>query len=93
MELLAPIIFLFLVLASTRAFRGWLGETQAKFNMWFSLSPDVYQRVHNVIIPSKNGTAQIEKARMLALRFWAVVAIHGANLQRRCKIPSNFQNL
>lgn len=28
--------------------------------MWLTLNADVYRRVHNVIVPSKNGTTQID---------------------------------
>ncbi|MEZ0223939.1 MAG: NERD domain-containing protein [Alphaproteobacteria bacterium] len=40
--------------------RGWIGETKTALNMWFFLDSWVYQRTHNVIIPSKNGTTQID---------------------------------
>ena len=40
--------------------RGWLGEKKTTFNMWLSLDKDVYRRFHDVIIPAKNGTTQID---------------------------------
>jgi len=40
--------------------RGWLGEKKATFWMWLSLSKKEYRRFHNVIIPAKNGTTQID---------------------------------
>ncbi len=40
--------------------RGWFGEKKTTLNMWFSLDARVYHRIHNVIIPSKNGTTQID---------------------------------
>lgn len=43
-----------------RLFRGWFGEKKTTFNMWLSLNSKTYRRFHNVIIPSKNGTAQID---------------------------------
>lgn len=41
-------------------FKGWFGEKIATFNMWLSLDANVYSRFHNVIIPAKNGTTQID---------------------------------
>ena len=40
--------------------RGWFGEKKTTFNMWLSLDKDVYRRFHNLIIPSKNGTTQLD---------------------------------
>jgi len=41
-------------------FRGWLGEKKTTFILWMSLNANVYHRNHNVIIPSKSGTTQID---------------------------------
>lgn len=43
-------------------FRGWLGEKKAAFFLWLSLMGQrkSYHTFHNIIIPSKNGTAQID---------------------------------
>jgi restriction system protein len=43
-----------------RLLRGWFGEKKTTFNMWLSLDGDIYRRFHNVIIPAKNGTTQID---------------------------------
>lgn len=40
--------------------RGWLGEKKTTFIMWLSLDKNVYRRFHDLIIPSKNGTTQID---------------------------------
>jgi restriction system protein len=40
--------------------RGWFGEQKTTFNMWLSLDSRIYRRYHNIIIPSKNGTTQID---------------------------------
>lgn len=40
--------------------RGWSGEQKTALSMWFSLDADTYRRFHDVIIPAKNGTAQID---------------------------------
>ena len=59
MELLVALIFIFFI-ALPFASRGWLGELHTKFYMWLGFDTNVYRRFHNVIIPSKNGTAQID---------------------------------
>ncbi len=41
-------------------FKGWFGEKVTTFNMWLSLDKGTYRRVHNIIIPSRNGTTQID---------------------------------
>ncbi|MCW9705787.1 nuclease-related domain-containing protein [Fodinibius salsisoli] len=40
--------------------RGWLGEKKTTFYLWLSLNSKVYRRFHDVIIPSGNGTTQID---------------------------------
>lgn len=40
--------------------KGWLGEQKTQFKLWFSLSSKLYQRFHDVIIPSQHGTTQID---------------------------------
>lgn len=40
--------------------RGWKGEKKTAFYLWWSLSSKSYHRFHNIILPSKNGTAQID---------------------------------
>ena len=41
-------------------FKGWFGEKKTQFNLWLSLDTKLYRRLHDVIIPSNNGTAQID---------------------------------
>ena len=41
-------------------FKGWFGEKKTTFILWMSLNANVYRRNHNVIIPSKSGTTQID---------------------------------
>ena len=43
-----------------RFLRGWFGEQKATFYMWLSLDGRVYRKFHNIIIPGRNGTAQID---------------------------------
>lgn len=40
--------------------RGWFGEKVTTLVMWLSLDKKVYRRFHDLILPSKNGTAQID---------------------------------
>jgi restriction system protein len=40
--------------------KGWLGEKMTAFGMWLKLDPEVYRRIHNVILPARNGTTQID---------------------------------
>ena len=39
---------------------GKQGESKTKRDIWLSLSSKTYERVHDLIIPSKNGTTQID---------------------------------
>ena len=39
--------------------QGWKGEKKAQFNMWLFLGKN-YKRFHNVIIPIRNSTTQID---------------------------------
>ena len=41
-------------------FKGWFGEKKATFKMWLLLDDQVYKRYHDIIIPSSNGTTQID---------------------------------
>lgn len=40
--------------------KGWIGELQTKFTLWISIGSNKYKRLHNLIIPSQNGTSQID---------------------------------
>jgi len=40
--------------------KGWVGEKKTQFNLWLSLNTKLYQRFHDIIIPSNNGTTQID---------------------------------
>lgn len=43
-----------------RSLKGWLGEKKTALRMWVSLDKKTYQRFHDVIIPTSNGTTQID---------------------------------
>lgn len=40
--------------------KGWLGENKTALKMWVFLNKKTYKRFHNIIIPSPNGTTQID---------------------------------
>ena len=43
-----------------RLFKGWFGERKTELNLWLSLNKGLYRRFHDVIIPSNNGTTQVD---------------------------------
>ena len=40
--------------------KGWLGEKMTAFGVWLKLDPEVCRRIHNVILPARNGTTKID---------------------------------
>jgi len=40
--------------------KGWLGEKTTAFGIWLKLDQRVFKRVHNIILPARNGTTQID---------------------------------
>jgi len=40
--------------------KGWIGEKGTQFGMWLGLDSNVYRRIHNLILPAKGGTTQID---------------------------------
>lgn len=40
--------------------KGWLGEKLTALGIWMTLDKETYRRFHNVIVPSRNGTTQID---------------------------------
>lgn len=41
-------------------FRGWIGEKKTTFFLWLFLRSKSYHKFHNIILPSNNGTTQID---------------------------------
>ena len=41
-------------------FRGWVGEKITTFRLWLSLNRKTHRRFDHLILPSKNGTTQID---------------------------------
>lgn len=48
------------LLIDKKAVKGWVGEKLAAANFWLHLDEKVYRRLHDVIIPTSNGTTQID---------------------------------
>ena len=40
--------------------KGWLGEKVTQFGLWHHLDEQIYHRFHDVIVPARNGTTQID---------------------------------
>jgi len=58
--LLLILLFGLLVFRRSKVVRGWVGEQKTSINLEISLDSNTYKRFYNLIIPSKNGTAQID---------------------------------
>jgi hypothetical protein len=62
--IVASAILFFLFLGRSKNFLasylGWIGETKTKFHLWLGLSAKDYWCTHDVIIPSSEGSAQID---------------------------------
>lgn len=56
--------------------KGWFGEKQTQFGMWMKLGEE-YSRFHNVIIPTPNGTTQIDH---LLISRYGIFVIETKNL-------------
>lgn len=41
-------------------FKGWLGEKVTQLGLWAFLDETVYRRFHNLIVPSGDGTTEID---------------------------------
>ena len=40
--------------------KGWWGEKKTSLNIWWNFDKTIYKRFHNIIIPTTNGTTQID---------------------------------
>src|SRR5512142_2488934 len=58
--LFALIALIAIAILKDKTAKGWLGEKITSAGMWASLDSDIYQRLDNVIVPSSNGTTQID---------------------------------
>ena len=60
-------LLLVVLIAKTPWFKGVLGEGLVNFFAWLRLPKDTYHRVHNVTLPTPDGTTQID--HVLVSRF------------------------
>ena len=74
MEIFFIALILSVLVAYTKraSFRGWLGEQESKTYLRLSLPQRHYQLYHNIIIPSDNGTAQIDHLVVSPYGIWIV---------------------
>jgi restriction system protein len=40
--------------------KGWFGEKETQIALWMKLDSEIYKRFHNLIVPTQNGTTQID---------------------------------
>jgi len=58
--------------------KGWFGEKLTTFGMWLRLDETVYRRIDDLIIPSKNGTTQIDH---VLVSVFGIFVIETKNMQ------------
>jgi restriction system protein len=58
--------------------KGWLGEKETTFIMWAFLDKAIYHRIDNVIVPSENGTTQIDH---VLVSIYGIFVIETKNLK------------
>lgn len=69
--------------------QGWIGEMKTTFHLWLYLDAHTYKKIHNVIIPAKEGTTQIDHLIVSPYGLFIVETknlkgwIFGSNNQRR----------
>jgi len=61
-----------------KIFKGWIGEKKTTFNMWVSLDSNTYPRIHDLILPSRNGTTQIDH---VVVSIYGIFIIETKNIQ------------
>ena len=58
--------------------KGWFGEKLTTFGMWLALDENIYRRVDDIILPSKNGTTQIDH---ILISIYGIFVIETKNMQ------------
>lgn len=58
--------------------KGWFGEKLTTFGMWLRLDEDVYRRIDDIILPSKNGTTQLDH---VLVSVFGIFVIETKNMQ------------
>ncbi len=58
--LLGVILLAFISLLKNKLIKGWCGEKVTSAGIWSLLDKDTYRRIDDVIVPTSNGTTQID---------------------------------
>ena len=58
--------------------KGWLGEKVTALGMWLFLDKNTYRKIDNVILPSANGTTQIDH---LLVSVYGIFVIETKNMK------------
>lgn len=58
--------------------KGWFGEKLTTFGLWLRLDENVYRRIDDIILPSKNGTTQFDH---VLVSVFGVFGIETKNMQ------------
>jgi hypothetical protein len=66
------------LLIDKKAVKGWVGEKLTAAGMWLRLDENIYHRVHDVIIPTSNGTTQIDH---IVLSVYGIFVVETKNYQ------------
>lgn len=53
-------------------FKGWFGEKLTTFGLWLGLDDNIYRRIHDIILPSKNGTTQVDHVLISAFGIFVI---------------------
>jgi restriction system protein len=61
-----------------RSLRGWFGEKLTTFGMWLRLDETIYHRIDDIIVPSTNGTTQIDH---VLVSVYGIFVIETKNMQ------------
>ena len=61
---MSSLFLLFVIIAIVavkhKTVKGWLGEKITSASMWAMMDQDVYHKIDDIIIPTSNGTTQID---------------------------------
>lgn len=58
--------------------KGWFGEKLTTFGMWLRLDENAYRRIDDIILPSKNGTTQMDH---VLVSVFGIFVIETKNMQ------------
>lgn len=61
-----------------QSLKGWVGEKLTTFGMWLRLDETVYRRIDDIILPTRNGTTQIDH---VLVSVFGIFVIETKNMQ------------